>query len=107
MNLYALPSDKDTTYKTYVSQFKSAYSAIDSNVPPRAYEDMMRVVVESFSYYENTNAKVMAIAMYVVSKGTSFDPLLVMTLSKRIYKDDYQPSLVVDAARYYKRVKGE
>lgn len=105
MNLYALSSDKDATYKAYASQFKSAYNMIDANVSPRAYEDMMRIVVESFPYYENTNAKVMAVSIYMISKGTSFDPMLALNLTKRIFKDDHQPSLVIDVGRYYKCIK--
>lgn len=109
MNLFPAPTERDQSYKVYLSSFKAASKIIDTAATNSTFNKQMRRIVEKFPYFDHTTAKTMAIAMTIATSSKTFDRIEAMRLIDLVFsslktKKDKE-LLLIDVARYWVRLE--
>lgn len=111
MILFPVANERDQVYKIYLSQYKTAAKLIDTAATSRTFSEQMRQIVEKFPYFEHTTPRIMAVAVYMVASAQNPDIFdrekalsLIDTVSVNVNTSKKRELLVIDVARYYKRL---
>lgn len=102
-------NEKDPEYATYASVYKATARILNTQATLKSFSDQIRQVRERFPYFERTNPKIMAIAMYVavsepdMSNGSIMDLITRVFPSSQLKNKDSGP-LLIDVKRYIKRL---
>lgn len=109
MEIFVVTDEKDPEYSTYAAAYKAAAKILNEQGTFQTFSDQIRQIREKFQYFERTNPKVMAIAMYIAVSDRTMSSAEIMDLVSRVFplsqtKNKDNQLLLIDVKRYLARL---
>jgi len=112
MNIFFDVKQNDPKYKLYLSQYKIATRDIPNMSESKNINEQMMLIISRFPYFEHTNAKLMAIAMSLLTRNEdSFNRSEATSLARQVFGNMINESditgILVDISRYWTRLRSQ